>query len=101
MAEAINLEKVISVIMENPALISEISSLVGSAKTSSEPSDTPKAEAVEAPKETAATVSIPSNSTKDRNKLLLAIKPYLSEKRQSAMDTVIGILDVLHTVKGR
>ena len=100
MAEALNLEKVISVIMENPALISEISSLVGSAKSKGETNEVEKAEIAEAPK-VAETVSVPSHSAKDRSKLLLALKPYLSEKRQGAMDTVIGILDVLHTVKGR
>ena len=101
MAETPDLERVISVIMENPSLIAQISSLVSG--KGQEKSREPQAKSEPEP-DTAPTVSTPSQSTGTdgrRNKLLYAMKPYLSVKRQSAMDTVITVLDVLHTVRGR
>ena len=101
MAEMPDVQKVINVIMENPALISEISELM----SKKEESRTEKPVIEEAREEppVEASVSEPSfvGESGRRNKLLYAMKPYLSKERQRAMDTVIGVLDVLHTVRGR
>lgn len=101
MADTPDLQKLISVIMENPALIAEISSLASGIKDSE--SKEPPAELPEESPATKEASTEPRGIGVDgrRNKLLYALKPYLSKERQNAMDTVITVLDVLHTVKGR
>ena len=102
MADTPDLQKVISVIMENPSLVAEISSLLSGKGDTGE--DIPKnSVAAELPEATAADTEPAVSRTDEsrRNKLLLAMKPYLSKERQNAMDTVITVLDVLHTVRGR
>ena len=100
MSDTPDLQKVISVIMENPALIAEISELMSKSRE-----DAPVAAAEnavpEAAAETSAAVSPQESESGRRNKLLYAMKPYLSKERQRAMDTVITVLDVLHTVRRR
>lgn len=100
MADTPDLQKVISVIMENPSIVAEISSLISGKK---EEGSDEKQTAKEEPKKVSesASVSIPTVDSGKRNKLLYAMKPYLSEPRQNAVDTVITVLDVLHTMRGR
>lgn len=103
MAETPDISKIISVIMQNPALISEIAALANATKPDQ------KQESIEAtPAEPEAVVNAPAPSEgvkvthgrAHRRELLNAMKPYLSEGRRGALDSMSSILDILD-VMGR
>ena len=104
MQSAPDISKIISVIMQNPTLISEIAALANQS-TASEPKgeDEPMKEAKEtvsevisAPSEgrVVSEITVP-NKRAHRKELLNAMKPYLSETRRGALDSVASILDIL------
>ena len=99
MQEAPDLSKIVSIIMQNPELISQISSLM---KSDDEGGEAPikieeKKEENTAPETSVSSpVSQPHSQNKRRRKeLLSAMKPYLSEHRQSAIDSMSSILDII------
>ena len=97
-----DLSGIINLIMQNPSLIAEISAL---AKPKSDPSPEPeitesaqqKEEPTvkEEPSEEKITVSSAPLMRTHRHELLSAMKPYLSENRRSAIDSMASILDVI------
>ena len=104
---SLDLAKVVGMIMENPALIEQISAMV-KGKSGAEDTDTtapqsvsreeaPVTEAVSA----AATYPEQGNRRSNRGRLLGSLKPYLSESRATAIDTMISIADVLDVMKRR
>lgn len=102
MADTPDLSKVISLIMQNPELVSQISSLL-SQDTDGKKSE-PNEEAVS---ETSAVTEAPSPTRENtprqhRQELLHAMKPYLSENRRAAIDSMVsisGILDMMRKNK--
>ena len=90
--------RIINLIMENPKLIEEISNLAKSDAS-------PKEEVVEsAPTASTPKAETPSNarpvrSNSRRGELLSLLKPYLSEKRASAIDSMVSVADVLKMMK--
>ena len=97
MAEA-DLSKVINLIMENPSLVGQIRNMV----ERTEETDTEKTEK-SVPPETTQTVS-KENTYSDghasrRNDLLRAIRPYLSEERGKAIESMITIADIISATK--
>ena len=97
MPQAPDLSKIVSIIMENPALISQISELAKSSQTQDEveKAPEPEEEAVTA-KETVITQEKPAPHAKaHRKELLNAMKPYLSETRRGALDSMATILDII------
>ena len=100
MQEAPDLSKIVSVIMQNPALISQIASLVSNGETGStkevEQEVSPSPEVHESIAATpTATLAAPTHSRTRRKELLNAMKPYLSEQRRGAIDSMASILDIL------
>lgn len=92
--------KVISVLMENPSLIAEISNLVKKEEPSEPTEKTPAATEVKQEISTPASVSIPSAKS-NRTQLLGALKPYLSEPRAKAIDSMMTIADIIDMMKAR
>ena len=97
-----DISKVISVIMQNPALIEEISSLMGKAgetgakKESEKPEPEPQSEA----ECVIATPEIREGARgADRKRLLGALKPYVSKERAKAIDSMISISEILDAVR--
>ena len=93
-----DLGKIISLIMENPKLIEEISSL---AKGENEKKATPvlkESPPVEV-KEEAPASAAPIQTRRGRGELLSLLKPYLSEKRASAIESMLSVTDVLKMMK--
>lgn len=88
-----DISKIVSLIMENPHIIEEISALAG-AET-------------EAPRVEEKTESIPTYkeaqtpSRERRAQLLSALKPYLSGERQKAVDSMITFADIFDTMRGK
>jgi len=101
-----DLSRIINVIMENPKLIEEISAL---AKAEEEKTFDESAKEVSAPAPAeAVSVSEPtySNQNNDgvrarRSQLFSALKPFLSNERQKAVDSMMTFADILDTMRGR
>ncbi len=99
----LDVSKVISVIMENPKLIEEISALVNA-------KETPKEAVVEASapeiKEEPVPESLPTYAPiahhgGSRAQLLGALKPYVSKERAKAIDSMLSIADIIDMMKAR
>ena len=105
--ENIDVGRVIGLIMENPEIIEQISGLMkqkdkADNPTESQPEPTPPKISEQASAE--ATVSRPSpisSSRSQRAQLLGALKPYVSEERAKAIDSMISIADILELMKAR
>jgi len=107
MAEA-DLSRIVNLIMENPKLIAEIKNMASQNKENSE--DVKEAAAID----TTETVELNENDAtvanafpqkneqrSRRNSLLSALKPYVSEKRCQAIDSMMSIADILDVVRTR
>ena len=105
--ENLDLGRVIGLIMENPALIEQISSLAKQSSTESKQTDdVAKTEEKIEKKDTAEEKATPTYSSANpikssRAQLLGALKPYLSVERAKAIDSMISISEVLGMMKGR
>ena len=110
MSEKENLDvgKIVSLIMENPQLIEQISSLTKQIpkEESQDYADDkpPENEVIAAEEEPAVatnqpTYPISSNKT-NRAQLLCALKPYVSKERAKAIDSMISIADILDMMRG-
>ena len=84
--------------MDNPKIVGEISDMVRSEK--SEPAENTatsspaKKEVVAAPAPSAE-----NQKAKSRKDLLYALKPYLSEKRGNAIDSMLSVAEVFTMLK--
>ena len=99
MAET-DLSKIVGLIMDNPELVMKIKELANK----DEKDDKTDVSTEETP---LMSTSIPTSSESDllpkktrRTALLHALKPYLSEKRGRAIESMITVLDVIMTVNG-
>ena len=98
-----DLSKIVSLIMENPKLIEEISSLA----KSGEPKAPKSNEQIPEEIGTAQSALVSSASIvaerdpSSRTKLLGALKPYVSSERASAIDSMLSIAEVLDMMKAR
>ncbi len=109
MAET-DLSKIVNLIMENPKLIEEIKNL-GAERNEAEKAapviqDITVAEtetAVEAERKvTYESVSSDTSANHIRRKdLLLALKPYVSEERGRAIDSMMSIADILDMMRSK
>ena len=90
-----DISRIISVLMENPELIEQISALVKEA-----PEDEPKDDAEETAVATEASVAPVHQDLRERREhLLSALKPYLSDERQRAIDSMMTFADILDAVR--
>lgn len=92
---------ILSTLMEKPELIAKIASLLrGSGITLPEKAEDEEPQNAEP---TAAPAPVEPTfrpvDEKSREKLFLSLKPYLSDKRASAIDTMVGILRVIDAVR--
>ena len=99
MAEA-DLSKIVSLIMENPALIEQIRELAKNDGGETVTMSTEKADE-EKPTESAPVMKEENPSRLRRRELLSALKPYLSESRAGAIDSMMSISDILEVMKTR
>lgn len=105
--ENIDLSRVVSLIMENPGLIEQISNLTKQ-KSDDPPSTEEIPEIVAENKGEEAesvasqpTYSPPLNGRTNRAQLLGALKPYVSKERAKAIDSMISIADILDMMRAR
>ena len=100
MANTPDLSKIVDLIMQNPKLIEEISALARDSETVSE--DVGDTEIEETSKVSATPEEVRGGSMREhRRELLSAMKPYLSEGRRSALDSMSSILDIIDVMVKR
>ena len=90
-----DLSRIISVIMENPTLIEEISALAA------KKSDDEQSQATEGESAKAVAEAKPADLHGRREQLLSALKPYLSSERQKAIDSMMTFAEILEAVRRR
>ena len=101
-----DISKIISVIMENPALIAEIKDMMAKSEAENEieaenqkaTSEPAKREAIDTAAEESSNAYEKRNSSK-RADLLRAIRPYVSKERGKAIESMISIADVIFAIK--
>ena len=105
--EGLDVGKIVGLIMENPGLIEQIANLARG-QQSAEP-EQPQAEISEPVVQKQEELSLPasqpvyaqSSERVNRARLLGALKPYLSDERAKAIDSMISIVDVIEMMKTR
>lgn len=95
--------KIVGLIMQNPALIEQIANLT---KQGSDFDETAVAkeslnDPISEPEETVVSVPPRRDTHSHRHDLLGALKPYLSENRRAAIDSMISISDILGMMKNK
>lgn len=91
-----DISKIVSLIMENPQLIEQISNLAKSEQTNAQEES---GEAI-VPTNTVIEPSGEGNrKSNTRSQLLRAMKPYLSEGRGRAIESMLTISGILDTMK--
>ena len=97
-----DLSKIVGLIMENPKLIEEIKSLSSKADTAMEakPAEEEKTALSSIEHEEEVAASAPQNTSRIRRReLLSALKPYVSEGRGKALDSVMSIVDIIEMMR--
>lgn len=102
----IDIARVVSLIMENPKLIEEISALAkkegdgpGAEENPPKTPSEPEGESLQASTK-AESPGINPNG-RNRQRLLGALKPYVSRDRAQAIDSMLSIVEILDAMKGR
>ena len=91
-----DLSKVVSVIMEHPEIIEQISGLLGEGNGKSESAK--EADAPPSEKSEEAAILTPRADAR-RSRLLYALKPYLSENRARAIDSMLTFGEIFDMMK--
>ncbi len=104
--EGMDIGRIVGLIMENPALIEQISNLARSTEKTDEVIKDPEQTA--AVEEANTPVAAPEPATYNqhsdsynRQRLLGALKPYVSEERAKAIDSMISIAEILDMMRAR
>lgn len=114
-SEAPDLSRIVNMILANPKLVEEIAAMAKGegeippppAEESANASEEQEAESLEksasAPQtaENAAELAPPPKrrERETRDRLVAALKPYLSENRRKAVDSMLGLYDLLEVFK--
>lgn len=102
MSEGTNdLSRIVSLIMQNPQLIAEISNLARSDSQPTAESSTPIEEDIKASVTETSAVPDGASRRNARSQLLCALKPYVSKERAGAIDSMISIAEILEVMKAR
>lgn len=94
-----DLSKIVGLIMQNPDLIAQISALASSEGEEPEAQEGGEIAERETEEVSAVPRQIPESEGRNmrahRHELLSAMKPYLSEQRRTAIDSMSSILDII------
>ena len=94
-ANGLDFSKILKMVTDNPAMLQTALSLAGKFKDSAADSSKEKEAAI--PKEIPSPPSVkqPNSARDNERRLLLALRPYLSEARRDKIDFVLKILQLL------
>lgn len=105
MSDTPDLSKIVSLIMENPHLISEISALAKGGASSDRSEDIQSPEDSSGKKEESEPPTSGDGSRVGRGerrvKLLTAMKPYLKDERKRSLDTVLTVAEMLDMIRSK
>ncbi len=103
--EGTDISRLVSLIMDNPELVASIKKLASNTEPEGGKKDDVKQdiESADAVSEVFAKTepTYKHNGGKKRNDLLCAIKPYVSEKRAGAIDTMLSVFDIIELLSVR
>ena len=99
MSDTPDLNKIIGLILENPSLVEQISALAKQ-NTDDVTEDKESAPVISEQESSPVSVSVTEARGDKRTRLLSAMKPYLSESRGKAIDSMLGIVGILDMMKG-
>ena len=97
-----DLSKIVGLIMENPKLIEEIKSLSSRAENAEEEKNAydEKTDIRSVEPDAETITQAPQNVSRIRRReLLSALKPYVSEGRGKALDSVMSIVDIIDMMR--
>ncbi len=97
MSDTPDLGQVINLLMQNPAIIESIGSMIKN-KTETTPAEN---ESIEEVPTSLPPRAEPIKGHSNRSALLGVMKPYLRASRANAIDSMISILDILDKMRGR
>lgn len=100
-----DIARIISLIMENPKLIEEITKMARDDGVKEDESQEALPEVkdqrdVKDAVETAAPIIENRSRGRNRGELLCALKPYVSKERAQAIDSMLSIVEILDVMKG-
>lgn len=100
-----DLSKIVNLIMQNPELIEQIKKLGDKESTAEEKAGEEATESASketsVKEEVATNADARSNERKRRHELLCALKPYVSEGRGRAIDSMMSITDILDVMRSK
>lgn len=101
-----DLSRIVSLIMENPKLIEEISNLAGKSDGGDRSGEVQEGALSETAAEQKSAVASPVSAAPHgerlaRAQLLGALKPYVSSQRASAIDSMLSIAEILDMMRTR
>lgn len=92
-----NLEEQISAVLNDPEAMSKLSSIVGALGAGQKTEEQATVPAL--PSNPLGNIKLPDMSGDNRTKLLMAVKPFLSEKRAPYVDGAVAILRMMQLGK--
>ncbi len=103
MSDTPDLSRIINMILDNPRLVEEISRMAKSDATASPKTEDsePASIAVEENTEKQDKSVSASAKAQKREMLISALKPYLSENRAKAIDSMVSVAQMLEIMKPR
>lgn len=101
-----DLSRIVNLIMENPALIEEIKGLANGGENSGGEGDVAPKKDGEAEDGVGEVRQYSEAMTREsprarRRELLCALKPYISEKRSQAIDSMLSIVEILDVMRSK
>ncbi len=103
MSDTPDLSRIVNMILENPTLVEEISKMARS-EMQGEPEGETAAAAASAQESVSAAADYPpmaGSRAEKRGMLISALKPYLSESRAKAIDSMVSVAQMLEIMKPR
>lgn len=101
----VDLSKIVNLIMNNPKLIEEIKNLSSEGKETEDAASGTEEKNIDEP--IAEAVTYEKNDSNGgvnrirRKDLLLALKPYVSDERSRAIDSMMSIADILDLMRSK
>ena len=100
-----DIAKIVSLIMENPALVEQIKELAAQEQNNTETkTEATEANTTKSESNTEEATSIHNTGTRNprrRGELLEALKPYMSDERRRALDSFVAIADILDMMRAK
>lgn len=96
-----DLATMVKLIMDNPTIMEQISAMTGKRAESEQPPEPTVEERADARPSEISTPEPQRSEASNRSRLISAMKPYLSENRARAVESMLMVADILGGMKRR